>query len=168
MPNWIEGTMKLRGEKKDIKRFFEEGIGVYKFEIGTDKNGKADIKEIEIDKNEWLKIEYEDEEGFEVSLSYGFEPYIKGTRRAFIIEKDVIYVFCGHACFNIRQAWDFIPDNFVELAKTYNLDIRLFGIEKGMEFAREVEISKTGEIIIDKEITYDDFVWECPFPNLGG
>lgn len=26
MPNWIEGTMKLRGKRSDIKRFFEEGV----------------------------------------------------------------------------------------------------------------------------------------------
>lgn len=168
MPNWIEGSMKLRGEKNDIKRFFEEGITVYKVKMSISENEKAKIEEIEINKNEWLKIEYEDEDGFEVSFSEGVEPYIKHTRRAFIIEEDVIYAFNGIACFNIKQAWDFLPENFIELAKTYNLDIRLFGIEKGMEFAREVEISKTGEIITDKEITYDDFVWECPFPNLGG
>lgn len=26
MPNWIEGTMKLRGKQEDIKRFFREGL----------------------------------------------------------------------------------------------------------------------------------------------
>ena len=26
MPNWIEGTMKLRGKRQDIRRFFLEGL----------------------------------------------------------------------------------------------------------------------------------------------
>jgi hypothetical protein len=168
MPNWIEGSMKLRGETKDLKKFFEEGITVYKYEMGIDENGEPKFKETEIDKNKYLKIEYEDENGFDVRISKGSEPYIKGTRRAFIIEPDIIFVYNGYACFNIQQAWDFSTENFIEIAKKYNLDVRLFGIERGMKFAREIEISKTGDVVIDKEITYDDFCWDCPFPNLGG
>lgn len=26
MPNWIKGTMKLRGKRQDIARFFREGL----------------------------------------------------------------------------------------------------------------------------------------------
>ena len=26
MPNWIEGTMKLRGKRENIRRFFLEGL----------------------------------------------------------------------------------------------------------------------------------------------
>lgn len=156
MPNWIEGTMKLRGEKNDIKRFFLEGLNFYDKPVA-----------------ECIKISYEDEDGFEVELigkevNPHLNPHIFGTHRAFVIESETIYVYNGNACFNIQQAWDFLTENFVELAKTYNLAIRLFGIERGMEFAREIEISKTGDVVIDKKITYDDFVWECPFPNLGG
>ena len=36
MPNWIEGTMKLRGKMSDIKRFIDEGICGYDF-IGKTK-----------------------------------------------------------------------------------------------------------------------------------
>ena len=29
MPNWIEGTMKLRGKREDIKRFLDNEIEAF-------------------------------------------------------------------------------------------------------------------------------------------
>ncbi|MBB5146203.1 hypothetical protein HNQ35_001404 [Cerasibacillus quisquiliarum] len=36
-----------------------------------------------------------------------------------------------------------------------------------MEFNQDIEINK-GEIIKDEEIKFDDYEWECIYPNLGG
>lgn len=39
MPNWIEGTMKLRGKRDDISRFIHEGIHGYDF-LGENERPK--------------------------------------------------------------------------------------------------------------------------------
>lgn len=36
-----------------------------------------------------------------------------------------------------------------------------------MEFNQYIEIVD-GKLIHDEEITFDDYVWECPEPDLGG
>ena len=40
MPNWCEGTLKVRGEFADVKRWVEENLSVYRTEI---ENGKRNI-----------------------------------------------------------------------------------------------------------------------------
>lgn len=32
MPNWIEGTMRIRGNRNNIKRFLTEGIHSYRLQ----------------------------------------------------------------------------------------------------------------------------------------
>ena len=158
MPNWIEGTIKLRGQSEDLKRFFKEGLepSSYFGKVNSIENSvKCDFD------GEWCEVEIEN------------EPHIVGTRRAFI--KDVC-VFWEESyatiAMPIKQAWAFFgsewdKDNWVNISNKFNLDIRLYGFERGMEFCEEVEIIK-GEVTIDDEIKYDDWVWECPMPYLGG
>ena len=51
--------------------------------------------------------------------------------------------------------------------KDYEIDFRFYGFECGNEFNQEV-IIENGKLKADNKITYDDYFWECPFPNLGG
>ena len=166
MPNWIAGTMKLRGKMSDIKRFFDEGVCLYEF-MGDKKRPKTDyIKDSSYDDNE---IDYE----------IFNNPYIEGTRRMFI-ENTSVYMSVeeGVCCFNIRQAWSFASNdtdeaNLIAIADKYNVDIRLFGIEQGMEFIQEVIVhhghdSVKGRIILNNCIQFEDWEWECPFPRMGG
>ncbi|MGR5995465.1 hypothetical protein ACT7C9_25025 [Bacillus cereus] len=53
------------------------------------------------------------------------------------------------------------------LSKEYNVDIKIYAFEKGMEFNQDVEIHK-GEIIKNVEIEFDNYMWECINPNMGG
>ena len=66
MPNWIEGTMKLRGTQKDIKRFFSEGV-----EPSNWPDPKDNIDQV-------VNESTDDELYFE----FKNEPHIVGTRRA--------------------------------------------------------------------------------------
>lgn len=68
---------------------------------------------------------------------------------------------------NFKQAWSAIPENYQEISSKFDVDIKIFTFECGMEFTQEIEISK-GEIIKNVCYEYDDYQWEVPFSNLGG
>lgn len=166
MPNWIEGTMKLRGKMSDIKRFIDEGLCRYDLK-GENKYPKSDcIKDSSYDETE---------------LDYQIfnEPYVEGTRRMFVKDSHIwMNKPEGVCCFNIRQAWSFTSSdtdesNLIALADKYNVDIRLFGIECGMEFVQEVIVrhghdSEKARIVLNNCIQFEDWAWECPFPEMGG
>lgn len=146
MPNWCEGVMKLRGTKDNILRFLKEG-----FEPSY-KNSAIEI----------------DESGEEVDIIN--VNYIKNTQRAFVDEQYFYIIENGDSTIvsvKMRQAWDFSAGDFMTIAEKYNLDIRLFGWERGMEFSREVEIIK-GKVTKDETKRYDNWDWEVPFSDLGG
>ena len=153
MPNWIEGTMKLRGKRENIKRFFEEGLEPSSW-FG--------------EKNK-LDDQVKDESGDD-HLEYSFkdEPHICGTRRMFITDSYAsMWDEIGVCCFDIKQAWGFDAKELEKISEKFNVDIRVYGIEMGMQFCEEILI-ENGKIIYDKEIKYDDWDWECPFPKMGG
>ena len=98
--------------------------------------------------------------------------YVEDTKRAFISSGEIlIYEDSSKnqiigTC-RINQAWTFEEDDWIDISKKYNVDVRLYGLECGMCFGTEMEIRK-GEVIFIKDIIYDDWDWECPFPDMGG
>lgn len=160
MPNWIEGTMKLRGKREDIKRFFLEGL-----EPSTWAGEINNLSDQVIDNSADDDLDF----------SFRDEPHIKDTRRAFITD-DNVYMDdeAGVACVNVKQAWAFDAgrdtedlDNWKAISDKFNVDIKLYGIECGMEFTQEVIIIRGCRPIVNKK-HYEDWDWECPFPNMGG
>lgn len=160
MPNWIEGTMKLRGKRGDIKRFLDGELGVSSW------RGEVSKKEDQIiDESGDGYIEY----------TFKDKPHILGTRRAFVTD-DYLYMGDdeGVVCLKIKQAWSFDASGDRELevwgekAEKYNLDIKLYGIERGVCFCQEVIVLHEKKQIINNVIQYEDWDWECPFPNMGG
>ena len=161
MPNWIEGTMKLRGKREDIKRFLDnelEASSWYGEKKALEEQVKCDS----------------DDSYFEYTFKN--EPHIKGTRRAFVTD-DYLYMNEdeGTACVSIKQAWSFSTtrddkelDLWKDNAHKYNIDIKLFGIECGMEFCQEVIVLKDSDRVIHNVIQYEDWAWDCPFPRMGG
>lgn len=154
MPNWCEGVLKIRGNFDDVKKFLVEGITC----VNLFGNETKDCCKIEENNEDTLWIRYSD------------IPYIKNTERAFLNEKD-IEIYCeketGTFAFDFQQAWDVDAEQFAKISKKYNIDIKINAYEKGIEFERRVLIEK-GKIIENEDIQYDDYVWECPMPNLGG
>lgn len=159
MPNWIEGTLKLRGKREDIKRFFEEGLDASTW-CGE---GKIEDQVKNYFENDCLDFQFKD------------EPHIKGTRRAFITDE---YVYMeddeGIACVKVKQVWAFVARGetkdlsvWKNISEKYNIDIRLFGIEMGLEFTQEIIINRGKTPIVNVK-KYEDWYWECPFPNMGG
>lgn len=159
MPNWIEGTMKLRGKREDIYRFFKEGLDPSSW---AGESNKIEEQVFDHSGEEYLDFCFKD------------EPHIKGTRRAFItdgcvyMEEDE-----GVVCVDVKQAWAFVLNgtedlqNWKDISEKYNIDIKLFGIECGMHYMQEVIIIRGKKHVVNEK-RYEDWDWDCPFPNMGG
>lgn len=156
MPNWIEGTLKLRGKSENLKRFFNEYVRPSGWL--TDNEGREVI--------EFIQTNFD---GNYCEASIMHEPYIKGTTRAFLGEDDYVYWDEAYAtiALDIKQAWCFKREEFAKISEECGIDIRLYGFERGMEFCQDVEIID-GEVVKDNVIEYDDWDWECPCPKKGG
>lgn len=169
MPNWIEGVLKVRGTKENIENFVRNGISYNDYRPNIVRNEDGSFKGVEsiaIPRECEIKI---DEDG--VFVDNTMDLYINHSHRMFVNAKRIEGYFYDKdkeiLCIDIRQAWGFNSNNFKEISKKFNVDLRVFGTEMGMEFCQLVEVVD-GEIVKDQEITFDDFRWECPDPRIGG
>lgn len=148
MPNWAEGSLKLRGKHKNIASALKEML-----------------------LNDTVTLEEECDGDLLVFNNTAPYFYINKTRRAFINQNQIeVWLeeeFCIVELDNFQQAWSAIPENYQEISSKFDVDIKIFTFERGMEFTQEIEISK-GEIIKNVCSNYDDYQWEVPFSNLGG
>ena len=150
MPNWAEGSLKLRGKSENIASALNEML-------------LSDTVTLEDEYDGTLLR-------FNNTAPYF---YINETRRAFVDQKQIeVWLelekeFCIVELDNFKQAWSAIPENFQEISSKFDVDIKIFTFECGMEFTQEIEILK-GEIIKNVCYEYDDYQWEVPFSNLGG
>ena len=129
MPNWAKGSLKLRGRSENIA---------------------SALKEMLLNDTVTLEDEYDGTLlKFNNTAPYF---YINNTRRAFINQKQIeVWLeekFCIVELDNFKQAWSAIPENYKEISSKFDVDIKIFTFECGMEFTQEIEISK-GEIIKD-------------------
>lgn len=186
MPNWCAGNIRFRGKKEDIVKLLENEVEYCKVGERFDdvitypvvvRSDDEDLtiyppKDVNLDKPGWY--------------------HIKGTRRAFLDPEsisDCLYSTClyelepefGKPAENnvvdaepwlliidgFKQAWNIRAEEFTEMSTKYNVDIRIFAWEQGMQFERHVEILK-GELITDITAHYDDWDWDCPLPWIGG
>ena len=166
MPNWCAGNMRLRGKRSAIKEFLVNELETVYYLSALNLKTKPVIVE---DDGCEITIKGQVEEGALLPAIY-----IKGTRRNFIRSMD-FYVYLDEGddeiqtvCIDcVEAAWSFEAAPYLEKAKKYGIDIRIVGFERGMEFQQEIEIVN-GELVKDYEITYDNWLWECPMPNMGG
>lgn len=156
MPNWCEGTLKVRGTIKDLKNFVLNGL------IPVTLTGCA---------KKPLSFDKEDNVSFCI-YSTPNTLYIKDSRRAFC-EPEYIEAWVDEVnnktimTLPFKQAWAIKAVDLLNICKEFNVDIRIQGFERGMQFSQIVEIID-GEIRQDEIIKYDDWDWECPCPDVGG
>ena len=164
MPNWCKGNLKIRGKKENIIRFLKEGTSLL--------DGFWEPKEIEpeIEINDYDEIEIKN-----INKEKGIDClYIKGTRRNFVdsVENEIYIhnvdeeeqIICLE---KFKAAWGIDADSLRAISNRYEIDIKIYAFEAGMEFNQDIEIVK-GKIIKDEEIKFKNYVWECVEPNLGG
>lgn len=175
MPNWAEGTIKVRGTKNQIidylKNVFEGGDywgNDMKIEIMGDDNSII-IRGLDEMTNPKTA-------GPIIPLNPHFYAFcFKGANRAFTESKNNIlaFGFFGDAEaieiieMPFKQAWSVEADDFVKLSKKYCVDLKIFVFESGMEFTQEIEIIK-GQVTKNETRKYVDYQWDVPFSGLGG
>ena len=166
MPNWCEGNIRLRGKRENIVNFLKSEFSF----VATPRGNFLGTIQRE--------LVFEDD-GYEFGLKFPADVedaiwptmYINGTHRNFI-ESDSIEVYGDKpeitVCIdNFKAAWGVDAAPYLEKARKHGVDIRIVGFEKGMEFMQVIEIVD-GNIIRNDETEYDDWMWECPMPNMGG
>ena len=168
MPNWCEGTLKIRSSNREnILNFIKECF----MDCCYSSDGNDVISKPAIETG-LLKIDLDYDDGIEVSLKP--EKYhwihLKDCGRSFIKvdPEDEYYEWIDYiAVFPFKTAWSITEEDWQEVSKKYNIDIRLYGIECGCQFVKEVEIIN-GKVTLYRIIQYTDWYWECPFPKMGG
>lgn len=170
MPNWCEGVLKVRGPIENVTKFLLEGIDYndYQYTPHVNVDGTVSLEETAIPR-EGVTKEIDDQS---VYITNPGELYIKDTRRMFIasdvIDSNVIQRGNTSLVFiDVKQAWYVGAKDLAEISKKYGVDFRIFATESGMEFCQEIEVLD-GEITIDREVPYGDFMWEAPDPRIGG
>jgi hypothetical protein len=160
MPNWCEGTLKVRGEQENIKRFLTEGLEAqnYGAAIAQMVGKPVEEKLIEVEESEY---------SFTVRAEEGF--YLKGSRRHFIEGKEIEWYLDNDVLVipDFKAAWGIDPLTLVDVSNKYQIDLNIYAYERGMEFNQRIEVHK-GNLIKNEEIKFDDYAWECPEPHIGG
>ena len=164
MANWCVGTLKIRGSFEQVCELLinetcipPHGLGkMAKEEVPPEKIVEKDENSlsIELESNGWVIYQYD---GFGLLGSIGM--YIDPVDIE--IRDDGIY------CLELESKWEIDTNWIAKMCKKYQVDMKLFAFEKGQEFNRDIECLK-GDLITDNVITYDNYFWECPYPELGG
>ena len=172
MPNWIEGTFRARGSKENVTKFIMEGLQPVLTFLGNEKIKRK----IELDDDCYIEISFElDKQDENSKKKHPDELYIPHTKRSFIqleygcisvhkCEKSNDFVFAT----NYKSAWVIDTEAIASVAKEFQIDIRVNGYEKGMEFEQLVEVNRRGVTKCDSFIQYEDYTWQCPMPLFGG
>lgn len=152
MANYCEGLLKLRGRQEDVFTFLTNEVHVY------------DVNDIVIDSA--INI---NKTSSKIILSKA--AHIEGTERNLLepaticVDKDVN----GNACIalNFKAVWKVYSEPYIEFSKKYHIDIKIDAFEKNTEFSRHILI-ENGELKKDIEKHYDNYIWDCIMPKLGG
>jgi len=161
MPNWCVGTLKVRGEKENIRRFLLEGLSPIDTgaAIASMLGKEVEVNTIALDEDEY-SLTLKTKEGF----------HIKGTHRNFIDSREIEWYHDSDSPLIIpdfEAAWGIDTAELASISEFFQIDMKIYAYERGMEFNHDFEVHK-GEVIKNDEIKFDDYVWECPEPHRGG
>lgn len=163
MPNWVEGKLKIRGDKKNIKRFLKDTLVEIEYK---------DFKKFPEITN--VKVREVDKEDFEIQRT-SYKHRLKFTGERHYITDNIIHSF---SCLESIIGKDILvvgfeaatiinPIHFEGASIEYDLDFKIYGFEQGGEFNQDIEVVN-GKIVKDELIEFDDYVWECIDPTIGG
>lgn len=66
-----------------------------------------------------------------------------------------------------KFAWTIHVEQLLEISKKYNIDLKIYAFERGMEFNLDIEVSK-GKVIKSEVIKFDNYMWDCIDPLSRG
>ena len=151
MPNWCEGTLRIRGKKENIIRLMLEGL-----------------EPVDAFGNEIAKMEIDDD----CIIPESSRCYIKGTFRGFVMF-DEFYLDNYEdgevisTALDAEFAWGIDEEELQKVCKKCGVDMRIHAFERGMEFNQIIEIID-GEVTKNEELRFDDYIWDCICPKMGG
>lgn len=148
MPNWCEGTLRVRGKKKNVVEFILKGlkpVGKFGHALSLDEFG-------DINSNETYRIENTDA---------GYILKVNSFLGKYKDEDNVVVAL------DAKFGWNIYSEELFKTCIKYSVDMKIYGFEKGMQFNRNVEIVD-GEILKDEKIKFKDYDWECICLNMGG
>lgn len=151
MPNWCEGSLKVRGTKENITKFILEGLHPV--------NVIGDLKE-KLSLNEYGDVQSKE------------TCWIENTRRGFVEGVDIyLSEFEDEgtciAVFESKFAWRIDAKQLLQTCVKYHVDMKIHAFEMGMEFNQVIEIVDN-KIVKDEELHFEDYQWDCICPEVGG
>lgn len=150
MPNWVEGTFRIKGPKENVLKFAAEGLSA------VARNGPITVKR------------YDEGDGvihFDFMDAKLDKPpcmlYIEGTKRHFL--DDISYGIDVYEndegeyqlVAPFQAAWLIHLDDLKAIADKYGVDVKANGYELGFQFEQIIEINRSGEVLTAKKIKYD-------------
>lgn len=160
MPNWCTGNLKVRGEYKNIKEFLSKEMMI----LGGSPFNRTYEQPV-IDEEYGIAINV-GKQGMWFRNAY--RSYFESDIDVWIDEEEkedgnILTINLGE----LQTAWGTDTKALTELSKQYNLDFKIYAYERGMEFNIDFEVHK-GKVIKNNEIKFDDYIWECTNPEIGG
>lgn len=151
MPNWCEGTLKVRGTKENLLKWMQEGF---------EPNPGATMSE------------YND--GIVVAKPYDSVSFV-GMGRCFANLEEKCFYFrpdrkkseVGIILIPMSAAWNIAAEELATISAKYNVDFKIWAFEEGMQFNQDIEVIG-GDIIKDVQIKFDNYYWDCIKPEIGG
>lgn len=162
MSNICSGVLKLRGTKEALLKFLK----------GEIKKNNSIYMTYNAATSQYESIEFDDD----ISAELSYIPYLKcnvcliGLKNSCVLgfvswpwrdEKEV-YI----QCLKIGQIERLEVEQFANIARKYNIDLRIKGYNPDKEFSQEFEIVE-GHITKYEEQVYDDYTWEVDDPRMG-
>ena len=155
MPNWCQGTLKVRGEYDNLKAFLENALEECSCYGYLPEGPLLEVEEMP---------EY-------VYVTLRRMAHLKDTSRGFVEEdtdillekkagKQIIFLAA-------QFAWDIKTEELQWLSQEYGTDLKITAFELGTQFERDIEIVQ-GFIVLDSTKEYQDYAWMCPCPTVGG
>ena len=155
MPNWCQGTLKVRGEYDNLKSFLENALDECRYYGEPPEGPLLEVAETP---------EYAD-------ITLRRMAHLKNTSRGFVeedtdillekkTEKQIIFLAA-------QFAWDIKTEELQRLSQEYGVDLKITAFEQGAQFEQDIEIVQ-GFIVLDSTKKYQDYEWMCPCPTVGG
>ena len=155
MPNWCQGTLKVRGEYDNLKAFLENALEECGYYGNPPEGPLLEVEEMP---------EY-------VDITLCRMAHLKDTSRGFVEESTYIFLEKKDGkqiIFLAAQfAWDIKTEELQRLSQEYDVDLKITAFEQGGQFERDVEIVQ-GFTVLDSAKQYQDYEWMCPCPTVGG
>lgn len=158
MPNWADGHIKVRGKTEDIKKFLKEGLSA--------------VPILTIHGETERKTEYR-EDKYDVTMISETTFYMNDSHRHFINNDCLEFFLDSYEEYgeieirDFRAAWAPNEKYFSKISQLYNLKMKIYTWESGMQFNQLIEVDK-GKIIKNEREQFDDYFWDSTYGDMGG